>query len=232
MSRPLPVRAVLFDAGHTLLEFDSLRFTAVLRERGHAVSQAAVTDAERRARARLDAEQAAQPTRERKGAGRYLHYLLENLGITDEAERAAVAAWRRGFNLPIGMCHQPDPQAAEALRRLRGAGLVTGVISNSNGSVRLALERAGLIPLLDFVIDSSVVGLAKPDRRVFELGLSEAKVLSSEAVYVGDSYHVDVLGSRAVGMHPVLFDPGGVCGARDCVIAPSLLAAADVALLA
>lgn len=230
MSPPPPVRAVLFDAGHTLLEFDSLRFTAVLRERGHAVSQAAVTEAERRARARLDAEQAAQPTRERKGVGRYLHYLLEHLGITDEAERAAVAAWRRGFNLPIGMCHQPDPQAAEALRRLRGAGLVTGVISNSNGSVRLALERAGLTPLLDFVIDSTVVGVAKPDPRVFHLGLAEAKVEAGEAVYVGDSYFVDVRGARAVGMRAVLFDPGGVCGARDCPTAPGLSAAAELAL--
>lgn len=223
-------RAVLFDAGHTLLEFDSLRFTAILRERGHPVNQSAVTDAERRARARLDAEVAAQPTRERKGAGRYLHYLLANLGITDEAERAAVAEWRRGFNVPIGMCHQADPQAAETLTRLREAGLVTGVISNSNGSVRTALERAGLLALLDFVIDSTVVGIAKPDPRVFQLGLAEAKVDASEAVYVGDSYHVDVLGSRGVGMSAVLFDPGRVCGARDCPIAPSLSEAADLAL--
>jgi putative hydrolase of the HAD superfamily len=223
-------RAVLFDAGHTLLEFDAPRFTAVLRERGHPVSRAAVTDDERRARARLDAELAAQPTRERKGTGRYLHYLLANLGIDDDAERAAVAEWRRSFNVPIGMCHQADPQAADALRRLRDAGLVTGVISNSNGSVRAALERAGLIALLDFVIDSTVVGIAKPDPRIFELGVKEANVRASEAVYVGDSYHVDVVGSRAAGMTAVLFDPGGICGARDCMTAPGLSAAADLAL--
>jgi HAD superfamily hydrolase (TIGR01509 family) len=229
VSRP-PVRAVLFDAGHTLLEFDYLRLTGVLRERGHPVTETAVRDAECRARAGLDAELAAQPTRARKGAGRYLHYLLANLGIVDEAERAAVAEWRRAFNVPIGMCHQADPQAADALRRLRDAGLVTGVISNSNGSVRTALERAGLIGLLDFVIDSTVVGIAKPDPRVFELGLKEAKVQAAEAVYVGDSYHVDVLGSRAVGMRPVLFDPGGICDARDCPIASGLGAAADLAL--
>lgn len=39
-----------------------------------------------------------------------------------------------------------------------------------------ALERAGLAPLLDFVIDSTVVGVAKPDARVFALGLQAAGV--------------------------------------------------------
>src|SRR6266849_2839795 len=124
-------RAVLFDAGHTLLEADYPLLTAQIRSRGHDVSEAAVTDAERRARARLDQEQAAQPTRERKGAGRYLRYLLEHLGIGDEAEFTALTAWRRGYNLPIGLCHRADPQAVDALTRLRAAGIVTGVISNS-----------------------------------------------------------------------------------------------------
>ncbi|HYE94183.1 MAG TPA: HAD family hydrolase [Terriglobales bacterium] len=226
----MSVRAVLFDAGHTLLECDYGALAAAIASQGHAVSVAAVTEAERRARARLDAEQAAQPTRARTGAGRYLHYLLEQLGITGEAERAAVTAWRRGFNLPIGLCHRADPHAVPALERLRRAGVVTGVISNSNGSVRTALERAGLLPYLDFVIDSTVVGIAKPDPRVFHLGLTEAKVDAADAVYVGDSYHVDVLGSRAVGMDAVLFDPGDVCDAGDCPKAATLAHAAGLAL--
>ena len=113
--------------------------------------------------------------------------------------------------MPPGRC-----QAVEALTRLRAAGLVTGVISNSNGSVRQALERAGLAPLLDFVIDSTVVGIAKPDPRVFALGLEAAGVEAHEAVYVGDSYFVDVVGARGAGLGAVLFDPGGVWGARGC----------------
>ena len=96
------------------------------------------------------------------------------------------------------------------MRRLRAAGIATGVISNSNGSVRQALETAGLARALDFIIDSTVVGIAKPDPRVFHLGLKEAAVEAGEAIYVGDSYFVDVRGSRAVGIGAVLFDPGGV----------------------
>ena len=223
------VRAVLFDAGHTLLEADYACLTSQIRARGHAVSEAEVIEAERRARARLDAEQAAQPTRERKGLGRYLRYLMEGLGIADDSEIAAIAAWRRTFNLPVGLCHRADPEAVDALTRLRAAGIVTGVISNSNGSVRGALEAAGLGALLDFVIDSTVVGVAKPDARVFHLGLAAAGVPAADAVYVGDSYFVDVRGARAVGMGAVLFDPGAVCDAKDCVSARGLCEAAALA---
>ena len=224
------VRAVLFDAGHTLLECDYARLTAELVARGHPVTECDVADAERRARIRLDGEQAAQPTRARLGAGRYLRYLLGGLGITGEEDVAAITAWRRGFNLPIGLCHQADAQAVDVLTRLRAAGMITGVISNSNGSVRQALERAGLAPLLDFVIDSTVVGIAKPDPRVFALGLQAVGVDADEAVYIGDSYFVDVVGARGAGLGAVLFDPGGVWGTRDCPSAAGLGEAADRAI--
>jgi len=226
----MPVRAVLFDAGHTLLTTDYAVMTDVLTSRGHAVTEAMVTAAERRARVRLDHEQAAQPTRARTGSGRYVRYLLEGLGITEEAEQRAVAEWRRAYNLPVGLAHRPDAEAAEALGRLRAAGVVAGVISNSNGSVRLALERAGLAAQLAFIIDSTVVGIAKPDPRVFHLGLREAGAAPDEAVYIGDSYFVDVLGARQVGMEGILFDPGRFWGARDCRIAAGLAAAVSLAL--
>jgi HAD superfamily hydrolase (TIGR01509 family) len=224
------IRAVLFDAGNTLLTIDYPLLRAQITARGHDVSLAAVMRAERLARMRLDHEQAAPATRERRGRGRYLRYLLDALDVTDEADVAAIAAWRRAYNLPVGLCHRPDVEATEALRRLRTAGITTGVISNSNGSVEMALERAGLRSSLDFVIDSTVAGVAKPDPRVFELGLSAAGVRAGETLYVGDSYFVDVRGARAVGMDAVLFDPGEVWGPRDCATAAGLCAASALAL--
>ena len=102
------IRAIVFDAGHTLLEMDYPRVTEYLRARGHEVDEASVVAAERHARMRLDVEQANQPTRERTGQGRYVRFLLEALGIDDD-ERRALAEWRRGFNVPIGLCHRADP---------------------------------------------------------------------------------------------------------------------------
>jgi putative hydrolase of the HAD superfamily len=230
MALPSPIRAVVFDAGHTLLEMDYAQLTAYLRSRGHTLGEAAVVEAERQARMRLDAERATPTTRERTGQGRYVRYLLEGLGIRDDAERGAVAEWRRRFNVPIGLCHRADPQAATALQRARGAGLVVGVISNSNGSVRVALERAGLAPHLDFAIDSTEVGVTKPDPRIFGLGLAAAGTGPAETVYVGDSYFVDVVGAHQAGLGAVLFDPGRLGGDRDCAAAPSLAAAVDLVL--
>ena len=114
--------------------------------------------------------------------------------------------------------------------RARDAGLIVGVISNSNGSVERALEIAGLAPLLDFVIDSSVVGISKPDPRVFALGLQAASTAPAETVYVGDSYFVDVVAARRAGLGAVLFDPGRTWGARDCAVATGLCAAVEHAL--
>jgi putative hydrolase of the HAD superfamily len=224
------VRAVVFDAGHTLLEMDYARLTAFLASRGHDLNEPAVTEAERRARMRLDTERAAQASRERTGEGRYVRYLAEYLGIADDAERSAIAEWRRSFNVPIGLCHQADGEASKALHRAREAGLVVGVISNSNGSVKRALEIAGLAPQLDFVIDSSVVGISKPDPRIFALGLQAAGTAPDETVYVGDSYFVDVVGSRQAGLRAVLFDPGRTWGERDCAVATGLYVAVEHAL--
>jgi FMN phosphatase YigB (HAD superfamily) len=230
MSPRLPIRALIFDAGHTLLELDYVALTGFLQGRGHAVERLAVSDAERRARIRLDAERAMSSTRRRTGEGRYDRYMLAGLGIVDDAEQQAVAEWRRRFNVPIGLCHQADGEASTALQAARDAGLVVGVISNSNGSVQLALERAGLAAHFDFVIDSTVVGVTKPDPRIFKLGLEAAGVPPSETVYVGDSYFVDVVGARAAGLGAVLFDPGRLGDSRDCVVAASLGEAVALAL--
>jgi putative hydrolase of the HAD superfamily len=186
--------------------------------------------AERRARMRLDVERSAPGGRQRTGEGRYVRYLAGDLGIADEAECRAIAEWRRGFNVPIGLCHQADGGAAGAIARACELGLVVGVISNSNGSVRTALERAGLAERLAFVVDSSVVGIAKPDPRIFALGLEAAGVAAAEAVYVGDSYFVDIVAARAAGLGAVLFDPGRVWGERDCLVATRLDEAVDRAV--
>ncbi len=84
--------------------------TSHLRSRGHSVDAAAVMAAERRARMRLDVERSAQAVPGRTGEGRYVRYLLDTLGIAEEAERRAIAEWRRGFNVPIGLCQQADPR--------------------------------------------------------------------------------------------------------------------------
>ncbi len=222
-SRRRPLRAIFFDAGNTLLRMNYEVIGEHLADRGHPVTPEQVEEAELRARVRLDPHLApGASTESRTTAGRYLRYLLEDLGIIEEAEIEEIARWRSSYNLPVGLWNRADPEAAGALARIRAAGLVAGVISNSNGSVRSVLEETGLARDLGFVIDSAVVGVEKPDPRIFHLALREAGVEADEAVYVGDLYSVDVLGARGAGLDGVLLDPRGFWGRRDCVRARSL----------
>jgi putative hydrolase of the HAD superfamily len=229
-SRP-PLRAVIFDAGNTLLRMNYGVIAEHLGTRGRGASPEQVEEAELRARVRLDPHLAPGASTESTVThGRYLRYLLEHLAITDETEIEAIARWRRGYNLPVGLWNCADPEALDAIRRVRAAGLVAGVISNSNGSVRSILETTGLAAHLDFIIDSSVVGVEKPDPRIFHLGLREANVEAAEAVYVGDLYSVDVLGARGAGLDGILLDPRGYWAPRDCRLARHLGEAVALAL--
>lgn len=226
-------KAIFFDAGNTLLRMNYATIAGELARLGFAATPEAVERAEWSVRVRLDPELAAArgaSTERRATADRYLRYLLQGAGVRDEEIVAAVTAWHRGYNPPVGVWDAADPGAMEALALARARGIRTAVISNSNGSVRAILERLGLLPSLEFVLDSSVIGVEKPDPRIFRMALECSGLAPDEAVYVGDIYSVDVLGARAAGMRAVLLDPGGCWGARDCLLAPDVLGAVRLIL--
>ena len=75
-----------------------------------------------------------------------------------------------------------------------------GVISNNFGNTQGWCDEFGLSPLLDVVIDSTVVGVRKPDPDIFHAALLALAVSPGETVYVGDSYTHDVCGAKGVGM--------------------------------
>jgi FMN phosphatase YigB (HAD superfamily) len=95
-----------------------------------------------------------------------------------------------------------------AVSRLRTEGIRLAVVSNSDGSVRESLSRAGFHDLFEFVVDSHEVGLAKPDPAIFVHALDRLGVDPSGAWYVGDSIYHDVGGGLGARMAAsVLVDP-------------------------
>jgi len=223
---PRPVRAILFDAGNTLLRMDYAAIVDALAARGVRTTADRVQRAEWRARVRLDTEvfAVARTSTESAASGdRYIALVLDELGVGDAGLARAMGEWRRAYNAPIGVWGRADPDAEAALILAREAGLAAGVISNSNGSIRRILEGLGLARHVDFVLDSAEVGVEKPDPRIFQLALERAGVAPAAAVYVGDLYSIDVLGARAAGLAAVLLDPGACWGARDCAVARTVL---------
>ena len=94
------------------------------------------------------------------------------------------------------------PDAAPALRALRGAGCALVVVSNWDCSLRERLEETGLAQLVDGAVASAEVGAAKPERAIFERALAGAR--PERAWHVGDSVREDVEGALAAGIRAVL----------------------------
>ena len=75
-----------------------------------------------------------------------------------------------------------------------------GVISNNFGNTKGWCDDYVLSPLLEVIVDSTVIGIKKPDGGIFRAALSEMGVSASEAIYVGDTYLDDMVGAKSVGM--------------------------------
>lgn len=100
-------------------------------------------------------------------------------------------------------------QAAEFLEYLHRRGIRTGVISNFIFSGNRLLERlTRLYPAhhFEFVIASSDYGIRKPNKLLFEVGITKSHVRPGEIWYIGDKVAVDVVGSLGAGMVPVLYN--------------------------
>jgi putative hydrolase of the HAD superfamily len=101
------------------------------------------------------------------------------------------------------------PDAAPALRALRGRGLRLVVASNWDCSLPDFLDAAGLAPLLDATVESATVGAAKPSPDLFRAALAEVGSPPERALHVGDSPANDVAGAVAAGIRAVLLDRDG-----------------------
>ncbi len=145
--------------------------------------------------------------------------IASSLGLED-ADPAAV---REAMLDAIHFSSQPD--AVPALRELRTRGLRLVVVSNWDHSLPDVLRQAGLLPLIDGVVSSAVVGAAKPDPEPFSAGLELVRSAPAQALHVGDSLEHDVMGARAAGIHAVLLErEGGARGAAAGVPSISSLA--------
>lgn len=210
-------RAVLFDAGGTLINPDYGRVAGVLRKvLARAPDAAAFVAAEYAGRDAVEAAMARNGG-SRDGDRWVLHFgaMFGALGFSRE-EIARVAPHVVAEHQAANLWTVPQPGAVAALAALRSAGFLVGVVSNADGTVDRLLAGAGFGPHLAFVVDSGAVGIEKPDPRIFELALGLAGVSAAEALYVGDLYPVDVVGARRAGIEPVLLDPLGRYAARDC----------------
>jgi HAD superfamily hydrolase (TIGR01549 family) len=220
---PATVRVLLLDAGGVLVRPDFERVAAALRRRGVAADADVLRGAEATAKRELDRRAGGAGETDEERGWVYFDLLLRHAGVTRSTATAEALAELRAWHDRHCLWDDVPEGVGSALRRLHAAGLRMAVVSNSNGTVRGLLERLGFLALFEEVLDSAVVGIEKPDPRIFQMALERLGARADGALYVGDIYHVDVVGSRAAGIRVVLVDEAGLYGDVDCPRVASLV---------
>jgi putative hydrolase of the HAD superfamily len=212
-----PVRAVLFDFGHTLVDFrrteealhDAYR---QIRDRIDAVAYMEVPEL-------LDLIERVAGSIDRRIEDSYRERRMEEL---DQVTMIRESLSSVGFDLPadvvdhiVALDHSAysnsipsvEPDVMHTLEGLHAAGYRMGLVSNVTllpSHMRQDLERLGLAPYLGASVFSSEVGVRKPDARIFREALTRVGAEATESVFVGDRLLDDVTGAQGVGMRAVL----------------------------
>lgn len=200
------ISTILFDAGGTLVYLDYFFLAQELRRVGVRVAPRAIRRAEYAAKAEIDRRVlgAASDTDETRRRP-YFAALLDHLGVNVDT---AVQVIER-----LDAAHRQDnlwrvmlPSTPGVLAALRERGLTLGVVSNADGRIAAILRTCQVEQCFDVIVDSHVVGVEKPDPRIFHLALAQTNVQPEQAVYVGDIYSIDVVGAERAGLRPLLLD--------------------------
>jgi putative hydrolase of the HAD superfamily len=205
------VDLLCLDAGNTVIFLDHGAVSAVLAREGFTVAPEALVRAEGEAKRAIGTSESA-PAIEgfsaHAGWSSMVRTMIERAGISrEDSARCVRALWREHdeFNLwrrvPEGL--------REALDAVRAAGVRVCIVSNSEGKLGPLFDRLSLSHHFDHVIDSALVGVEKPDPRIFALALERFNVPASRALHLGDTVATDVDGARNAGIRTALIDPFG-----------------------
>ena len=196
----MPIKALFFDVGNTLLFPNRNQVLAALHQRQIFPSPDLLQKIERQTKREFDSLAESNSTVDHGFWHIYYSHLLDELGTPDEDIRAdLVSRTRISANCDI------RPHTREVLLRLAERYRL-GVISNADGKIVEILEHCGIADCFETITDSGIVGKEKPHPGIFEAAVRSLNVTPAESLYTGDLYSVDYLGATRFGMQSVLFD--------------------------
>ena len=200
----MPLRALFFDVGNTLLFPNRERMLWPLHDRGVFPSEDLLREIERETKWEFDSLVESNSAVDHGFWQIYYSHLLDRLGTPDEAICHDLVTRTR---ISANWC-DIRPGTRESLMRL-GETYRLGVISNADGKIAEVLGRCGIADCFDTITDSGIVGKEKPHPAIFEAALRSLGATPQEGLYTGDIYSVDYLGATRVGMQGMLFDVAG-----------------------
>ncbi|MGZ4681735.1 MAG: HAD-IA family hydrolase [Acidimicrobiales bacterium] len=186
---PPVIRAALFDFGGVILSSPFDAFAAFERE--HALPEGFLrkvnaTDPDTNAWARLERSEVD----------------LEEFAELFTDESAALGHRVDGHEVLALLAGEVRPEMVEAVRRC-SERLTTGLLTNnfiaSDGRGMQDSPLGEILSLFDAVIESSVVGVRKPDPLFYEIACTTLGIEPSEAVFL-DDLGVNLKPARLMGM--------------------------------
>ena len=210
------VDLLCLDAGNTVIFLDHGRLADLIREATGLTLSADIlvrTEGEAKRLAETGAlhDDLAWVGRDRPGAvgwGRMVGTIALLAGVPASSIGALLAsAWSVHVARNL-WCRVPDGLGA-ALDAARATGVRTAIISNSEGMLEGLFRDLGIRDHFDLVVDSGLVGVEKPDPRIFGFALDHFGIPSTRALHLGDMFATDILGARAAGLRYALIDPYG-----------------------
>jgi putative hydrolase of the HAD superfamily len=116
------------------------------------------------------------------------------------------------------------------LEALKAKNYTLGVISDWGIALGPILSQLKLTPYFDCLVVSAITRHAKPSPQLYDLALQRANSIADYTVHIGDSYTLDVLGARSVGIRPILLDRRGYIQENDvdCLLVHSLTELLDL----
>ena len=105
---------------------------------------------------------------------------------------------------PYGMLRDDMQAVLEDLRR----DFRLGIIANQHPPIMDALRDYGLLPYFDVIAIDEIVGVSKPDPKIFQWAFAQAGCTAAEAIMVGDRPDVDIAPAKTLGMGAIRFKQG------------------------
>lgn len=140
---------------------------------------------------------------------------LGAIGVTEDRLDEAHAAFTRFAATPaLKLWSGVVAHNVAGFVRIVESGMPTAIVSNNDGTAEAQLLEHGIcqvgagdLPQVACIVDSTLVGVSKPDPAIFAPALEALDVAADRALYVGDTVHADVAGARAAGLQVAQLDP-------------------------
>jgi putative hydrolase of the HAD superfamily len=127
-------------------------------------------------------------------------HICEQLGVSVENSQIEAAAQIR-FHMNRREVMTLRPDAIKVLSHLKLKGYKIGLISNCAFETTTFWKELPLASLIDIAIFSCLVGMMKPNPRIYELATKQLSVKPQDCLYVADGIGQELSTASQLGMH-------------------------------